>query len=182
MKLLSDVEQIDPSNPELISLLKQAKSGQEQEQRRRVVEQLAERNLGGYDHEQLTTAAARVNIALERMPNEPSLLKFKGQLVRQIRDFEARREVDERCSDAGRWLETAPHEALQLVRDKLREFPGNERLLVLQSSVEEQIENIKLQESREHFLAQAHEAINQRQYRQAVRLLETCQADGIFSG
>jgi len=39
-----------------------------------------------------------------------------------------------------------------------------------------------LQESREHFLAQAHEAINQRQYRQAVRLLETCQADGIFSG
>ena len=30
MKLLSDVEQIDPSNPEVISLLKQAKSGQEQ--------------------------------------------------------------------------------------------------------------------------------------------------------
>jgi hypothetical protein len=39
-----------------------------------------------------------------------------------------------------------------------------------------------LQAEREHFLAQAHEAINQRQYRQAVRLLETCQADGIVSG
>jgi serine/threonine-protein kinase len=182
MKLLSDVEQIDPSNPELISLLKQAKSGQEQEQRRRVVEQLQNEISVATTHEQLTTAAARVNIALERMPNEPSLLKFKGQLVRQIRDFEARREVDDTVQRCRALLETAPHEALQLVRDKLREFPGNERLLVLQSSVEEQIENIKLQESREHFLAQAHEAINQRQYRQAVRLLETCQADGIFSG
>jgi serine/threonine protein kinase len=181
MKLLSDVEQIDPSNPELISLLKQAKSGQEQEQRRRVVEQLQNEISVATTHEQLTTAAARVNIALERMPNEPSLLKFKGQLVRQIREVEARREVDDTVQRCRALLETAPPEALQLVRDKLREFPGNERLLVLQSSVEEQIENIKLQESRAHFLAQAHEAINQRQFRQAVRLLETCHADGIFS-
>jgi len=78
MKLLSDVEQIDPSNPELISLLKQAKSGQEQEQRRRVVEQLQNEISVATTHEQLTTAAARVNIALERMPNEPSLLKSRG--------------------------------------------------------------------------------------------------------
>jgi len=67
------------------------------------------------------------------------------------------------------------------VRDKLRDFPGNERLLILQSSVEEEIENSKLQEFRAHFLAQAHKAIHQSQYRQAVTLLETCQADGMFS-
>ena len=72
MKLLSDVEQIDPREPEVISLLKQAKSGQEQEQRRRVVEQLQNEISVATTHEQLTTAAARVNIALERMPNEPS--------------------------------------------------------------------------------------------------------------
>ncbi len=181
MKLLSEVEQIDPSNPEVISLLKQAKAGQEQEQRRRVVEQLQNEISAATTHEQLTTATARVNVALERMPNEPSLLKFKGQLSRQIRDFEARREVDETVQRCRALLETSPQEALQLVRDKLREFPGNERLLVLQSSVQEQIESVKLHETRAHFLAQAHEAINQHQYRQAVRLLETCQADGIFS-
>ncbi|MGB7601203.1 MAG: protein kinase [Candidatus Sulfotelmatobacter sp.] len=182
MKLLSDVEQIDPANPEVISLLKQAKAGQEQEQRRRVVEQLQNEISAATTHEQLTTAAARVNLALERMPNEPSLLKFKGQLSRQIRDSEARREVDETVQRCRGLLETAPQDALQVVRDKLREFPGNERLLVLQSSVEEHIESGKLQAAREHFLAQAHEAIEQHQYRQAVRLLETCQADGIFSG
>jgi eukaryotic-like serine/threonine-protein kinase len=182
MKLLSEVEQIDPSNPEVISLLKQAKSGQEQEQRRRVVEQLQNEISVATSHEQLSTVASRVNMALERMPNEPSLLKFKGQLSRQIRDFEARREVDDTVQRCRALLETAPQDALQVVRDKLREFPGNERLLVLQSSIEEQIEHIKLQESRAHFLAQANEAINQRQYRQAVRLMETCQADGIFSG
>lgn len=182
MKLLNDVEQIDPANPEVISLLKQAKAGQEQEQRRRVVEQLQNEISAATTHEQLTTAAARVNLALERMPNEPSLLKFKGQLSRQIRDSEARREVDETVQRCRALLETAPQDALQVVRDKLREFPGNERLLLLQTSVEEQIENGKLQAAREHFLAQAHEAIEQHQYRQAVRLLETCQADGIFSG
>ncbi|MFY9789710.1 MAG: protein kinase [Candidatus Sulfotelmatobacter sp.] len=182
MKLLSDVEQIDPANPEVISLLKQAKAGQEQEQRRRVVEQLQNEISVATTYEQLTTAAARVNLALERMPNEPSLLKFKGQLSRQIRDSEARREVDNTVQRCRALLETAPQDALQLVRDKLREFPGNERLLVLQASVEEYIESGKLQAARDHFLAQAHEAIQQHQYRQAVRLLETCQADGIFSG
>jgi tetratricopeptide (TPR) repeat protein len=181
MKLLNEVEQIDPSNPEVISLLKQAKTGQEQERRRMVVEQLQDEISLATTHEQLTTAVSRVNVALERMPNEPSLLKFKGQLSRQLRDFEARREVDETVQRCRALLETAPEEALQLVREKLREFPGNERLLVLQASVEEQIESVKLQESRAHFLAQAHEAINQHQYRQALRLLETCHADGIFS-
>jgi eukaryotic-like serine/threonine-protein kinase len=182
MKLLSDVEQIDPSNPEVISLLKQAKFGQEQEQRRRVVEQLQNEISAATTHEQLTITAARVNIALERMPNEPSLVKFKGQLYRQLRESEARRDVDDTVQRCRALLETAPQDALQLVREKLREFPGSERLLVLQSSIEEQIESSKLQEARAHFLAQAHDAINQRQYRQAVRLLETCQADGIFSG
>jgi serine/threonine-protein kinase len=181
MKLLNDVEQIDPANPEVISLLKQAKAGQEQEQRRRVVEQLQNEIAVVTTLEQLNTVAARVNMALERMPNEPSLLKFKAHLERQLREFEARREVDETVRRCRALLENAPQDALQLVREKLREFPGNERLLVLHSSVEEHIENAKLQSACEHFLAQAHEAINQRQYRQAVRLLETCKADGIFS-
>ena len=182
MKLLNDVEQIDPANPEVISLLKQAKAGQEQEQRRRVVEQLQNEISAAATLDQLNTAASRVNLALEKMPKEPSLLKFKAQLSRQIRDFEVRRDVDETVQRCRALLETAPQEALQVVWEKLREFPGNERLLVLQSSVEEYIENSKLQAAREHFLAQAHQAIEQRQYRQAVRLLETCQADGIFSG
>ncbi len=181
MKLLNDVEQIDPSNPELISLVKQAKTGQEQEQRRRVVEQLQNEISLATTHEQLTTVAARVNLALERMPNEPSLLKFKGHLSRRIAESEARREVDETVRRCRALLDTAPQEALELVRDKLREFPGNERLLILQTSVEEEVENSKLQESRTHFLALAHKAISQGQYRQAVRLLETCQADGIVS-
>ena len=181
MKLLNDVEQIDPSNPELISLLKQAKAGQEQEQRRRVVEQLQNEISLATTHEQLTTVAARVNMALERMPTEPSLLKFRGLLSRRIAESEARREVDETVRRCRALLDTAPQEALELVRKKLREFPGNERLLILQTSVEEEVENSKLQESRAHFLALAHEAISQGQYRQAVRLLETCQADGIVS-
>jgi len=181
MKLLNDVEQIDPSNPELISLLKQARTGLEQEQRRRVVEQLQNEISLATTHEQLTTVAARVNMALERMPNEPSLLKFRGLLSRRTAESEARRQVDETARRCRALLDTAPQEALELVREKLREFPGNERLLILQTSVEEEVENSKLQESRTHFLALAHEAIAQGQYRQAVRLLETCQADGIVS-
>lgn len=180
-KLLNDVEQINPGNPELILLLKQAKSGHEQERRRRVIEQLQNELTIATTHEQLTNAAVRVIQALDWMPDEPSLLKLKGQLDRQIRDSEARREVDETVQHCRVLLDSSPEDALRLVQDKLRKFPGNEQLLVLHSGVEEHIANATLQEARTHYLAQAHEAINGRQYWQAVRLLETCQADGIFS-
>jgi tetratricopeptide (TPR) repeat protein len=181
IKLLSEAERIDPSNPELISLLNTAKSGQEQEQRRRVVEQLQNEIAIAMTPEEVSCAAGLVNAALAKMPNEPTLLKLKAQLDRQTKDFDTRRTVDQTVQRCRALLETAPEEALQIVQERLRQFPGSERLQVLQANLEEHLNRATSEKARVRYLTLANDALNKRQYREAVRLLETCQAEGSFS-
>ena len=142
IKLLAEAEHLDPSNPELISLSNAAKSGQEQEQRRRVV---------------------------ERLQNEIAIAVTVDRLV------------DETVKKCRALLENSPEEALQIVRARLREFPGNERLQMLQGSIEEHQQRTAAEEARVRYLTLANEALNKRQYREAVRLLETCEAERVFS-
>jgi eukaryotic-like serine/threonine-protein kinase len=181
IQLLQEAEQIDPSNPEFLSLLNAAKSGHEQEQRRRILDQIQNEIACATTPEQLTRAAEFVNLALQKMPSEPSLLKFKGQLDRQIRDLETRRLVDEAVRRCRPLIETSPREALEIVREQLGRFPSDQRLLVLQSSIEERLAQSKLEDSRAWYLARAHEAMNSRHYSEAVKLLEGCHSEGIFS-
>jgi serine/threonine protein kinase len=181
IELLHEAEQIDPSNPEFFSLLNAAKSGQEQEQRRRILDQIQSEIAGATTPEQLTVVAERVSQALQRMPSEPSLLKIKGQLDRQIRELETRRLVDDVVRRCRPLIETSPRDALEIVREQLHQFPGEQRLLVLQSSIEERLAQSKLEDSRAWYMTRAHQAMNDRQYPEAVKLLEACHAEGIFS-
>jgi len=181
IQLLHEAEQIDPSNPEFLSLLNAAKLGQEQEQRRRILDEIQSEIAAASTPEQLTRAAESVNHALQRMPSEPSLLKIKGQLDRQIRELETRRLVDDAVRRCRPLIEASPRDAMEIVRESLRQFPSDERLLVLQSSIEERLAQSKLEDSRAWYLKRAHEAMNCRQYEEAVRHLEACQAEGIFS-
>lgn len=181
IKLLTEAEQIDPSNPELISLFNAAKLGQEQEQRRRVVELLQNEIAIAVTPDEVGRALAMVNQALAKMPNEPTLLRFKGQLERQTHEHDTRRLVDETVQKCRALLEKSPDEALQAVRARLREYPGNERLQMLQASIEEHVQRITAEEARIRYLTQANQALDKRQYGEAVRMLETCQAEGVFS-
>lgn len=181
IKILSEVEHLDSSNPELISLLNAAKAGQQQEQRRRVIEQLQNEIAIAVSADEVGRALEMVNQALTKMPNEPALVQFKGQLERQIHEFDTRRLVDGTVQKCRALLEKSPDEALKIARDALTRFPGNERLQVLQASIEEHIQRVTSEETRVRYLTLANEALNKRKYREAVRLLETCQAEGVFS-
>src|SRR5262249_40594335 len=91
IKLLREVEHIDPANPELISLLKAAESAREQEQRRQVVDQVQREIDLAVTLEQLLRAANLVEQSLKKLPADPNLLKFKSQLDRQVREAQTRR-------------------------------------------------------------------------------------------
>jgi serine/threonine protein kinase len=181
LQLLQEAEQIDPSNPEFLSLLNVAKSGHDQEQRRRILDQIQNEIAGAHTSEQIIHVAELVNQALQKMPSEPSLLKYKGQLDRQIRDLETQRLVDEAVRRCRALIETSPREALEIVREQLARFPSDQRLLMLQSSIEERLAQCKLEDSRAWYLARAHEAMNNHHYSDAVKLLDACHAEGIFS-
>jgi serine/threonine-protein kinase len=181
MEALAEVERVDPSNPELITLQAAAKSGREQEQRRRILEQLQNEVSLASSLEELTRAAQLVDQALERMPTEPMLMRFKGNLARKVREAEIRRRVDEVVLRCRGLMETSPEEALRVVRAELQQTPGNERLLSLQSSIAGQISERSLEQSRAEYLTRAHEALSSGRHLEALRLLESCQKEGIFS-
>lgn len=181
IRLLSEAENLDPSNPELISLFQAAKLGQEQEQRRRTIDRLQNEIAIAVTRDEVARALTMVNEALVGMPNEPALLQFKIQLTRQTNEHDTRRLVDETVQKCRALLETSPREALQLVQEKLRILPGNERLQVLHASIEQHLQRQAAEEGRVRYLTLANEALNNRQYHEAVRLLEKCQAEGMFS-
>ncbi|HEY3974385.1 MAG TPA: protein kinase [Candidatus Sulfotelmatobacter sp.] len=181
MEALAEVERVDPSNPELMTLQAAAKSGREQEARRRILEQLQNEVSLASTMEELTRAAQLVDEALERMPTEPILMKFKGNLARKLREAQTRRHVDEVVLRCRSLIETSPQEALNLVRDELQQVPGNERLLALQSSITAQISQHSAELSRAEYLTRAHEALSSGRYLEALRLLEICQKQGIAS-
>jgi eukaryotic-like serine/threonine-protein kinase len=181
IKILAEVEQLDAANPELIPLLNAAKAGQQQERKRRVIEQLQNEIAVAVTADEIGRALEMVNQALKTLPNEPALLQFKGQLEKQIHEYETRRIVDETVQKCRALLDKSPGDALKLAQEMLKRFPGNERLQVLQASIEEHLQRVSTEERRVRYLVLANEALNKRKYQEAVRLLENCQADGVFS-
>jgi len=181
MEALAEVEKVDPANPELITLQSAARQGREQEQRRRILEQLQNEVSVASTVEELTRAAQLVEQALERLPSEPSLIKLKGNLARKLRDEEIRRRVDEVSLRCRSLIETSPEEALKLVHQLLHEAPGNERLLALQSTIVGHMSERTQEQNRSQYLQRAHEAMSAGRYPEALRLLEACQKEGIFS-
>jgi serine/threonine-protein kinase len=181
MEVLAEVEKIDPSNPDLIKLQSSARQGREQEQRRRILEQLENEISVASTVEELTRGAKLVEQALERLPGEPSLIKLKSTLARRLRDEEIRRRVEEVALRCRTLIETSPEEALKLVHQLLHEAPGNERLLALQSTIVGQISNRTQERARGEYLQKAHEALSSGRYTEALRLLEACRKEGISS-
>jgi predicted Ser/Thr protein kinase len=181
MNVLAEAEQVDPSNPELITLQAAAKSGREQEQRRRILEQLQNEVSVASTVEELTRVAQLVDQALERIPAEPTLIKLKSHLGRQLREEEIRRRVDQLALRCRALLESSPEEALKLVREALHDAPSNERLLSLQSTIVGHISARSQEQSRAQYLTRAHDALSSGRYTEALRILEACQKEGISS-
>ena len=181
MEVLAEIERVDPSNPELIKLQAAAKSGREQEQRRRILEQLQNEASLATTAEELTRAAQLVEQALEKLPAEPSLIKLKGNLVRKLRDEDIRRRVEEVALRCRSLIDTSPEEALKLVHHVLHDAPGNERLLALQAMIVNHMSERSQEQARAQYLKRAHEALSAGRYVEALRILESCQKEGASS-
>ena len=181
IEVLAEIEKVDPSNPELITLQTAANQGREQEQRRRILEQIQNEVSVASTVDELTRASKMVEQALQRLPGEPSLIKLQGNLSRKLRDEEIRRRVDEVALRCRSLIEASPEEALKLVHQLLHEAPGNERLLALQSTIVGHISERTQEQARSQYLQRAHHALSKGDYVEALRLLESCQKEGIVS-
>jgi len=175
IKLLQQLEQIDPTNPELQLLLGDAKSGQEQDQRREAIAKLEEQVALAITFEQLQQASQSIAEAIATMPTEAALFQLNAQVDRQIKEHENRRLVDETLQ-ACRGL--GAREALELVRNARLRIPGDERLLSMEAVLADRFKQQSVDQHRADFLVRAREALGKGAYAKAVQILQSCQAEG----
>jgi serine/threonine-protein kinase len=180
-QMLQEAAQTDPGNAEIARLLQSAKASQEREQHRKFIDQIQNEVSTAITASQIAAASQKIEKALQQTPTESSLLKLKAQLDRQRKDLNVRTRVDETVQRCYPLMESSPQQALAFVREQLREFPSEERLLILQSAIEERLAQLKLEEARSRYMARAHEAIRSHRYREAVQVLEACHSEGILS-
>lgn len=176
IELLQKAELIDPNNMELQLLMRDANSGLDQVRRRELVARLENEAQAAETLEELKHVAQGIRDAMVTMPTDTSLVMLLGKIDREIREREKRRLVDDTTQACRNLL---PRQALALVQKARRDLPGDERLLALEGLLTERVRKQTAEERRDEYLAQAREAIGNKVYAEAVRILEGCQRDGI---
>jgi tetratricopeptide (TPR) repeat protein/predicted Ser/Thr protein kinase len=177
IEILREVGKLDPSHPEVESLLHAAVSGQEQERRRKLLVQVqaqVENCLLADDYDRATEF---VNRAVEQLPAEPSLLQLKTRVAGQARKYRVKQLIDITAAKAQEAFATSPHEALGIVQRALQELPGEERLLALEDSLRQRLKNLQAEEVRGRYLREAQQAIDRNEFEKAIGILESYQLE-----
>jgi eukaryotic-like serine/threonine-protein kinase len=177
IEILREVGKLDPSLPEMESLLQTAMAGQEQERRRKLLDQIEaeiERCLTAEEYDRATELADR---AVEQLPSEASLLQLKTRVALLTRQFRTRKLVDSTTAKAQEAFLQSPGEALLIVQKALQELPGEERLLALEDSLRQRLKAREKEEVRGRYLREAQDAIGASQFEKAVEILESYQLE-----
>ncbi len=175
IEILREVSKLDPSLPELEHLLQNAVTGQEQERRRKLLEQVQAQAETCVAADEFDRAADLINRAIEQLPSEPSLLQLKSQVAGQARKFRIRQLIDTTAAKAQEAFASSPHEALAIVQRALQELPGEERLMALEDSLRQRLKNLQAEEVRGSYLREAQEAIDRNEFGKAIGILESYQ-------
>ena len=177
IEILREVGKIDPSQPEMESILQEALTGQEQERRRKLIEQIQaeiENSLAAEDYERATQLIDR---AVAQLPSESSLLQLKTRVGVLTREYRNRKLIDSAAARAQEAFANSPGEALLIVQKALQEMPGEERLLALEDSLRRRLKAAEKEETRSRYLREAQQAIDHSQFDKAVEVLESYQAE-----
>ena len=182
IEILRDVGKLDPSLPEMESLLQTAVGGQEQERRRKLLEQIQaeiENCLAAEDYGRATELVER---AVERLPAESSLLQLKTRVALVTRKFREKQLIDSTAAKAQETFLNSPAEALLIVQKALQELQGEERLLALEASLRERLKSAEKEEVRGRYLREAQAAIDRSEFGKAVEILESYQLEFADAG
>ncbi|HZD47111.1 MAG TPA: protein kinase [Silvibacterium sp.] len=177
IEILREVSKLDPGLPDAQNLLQVAVTGQEQERRRKLLEQVTTQVESSLLADQYDQALELVNRAVEQLPTEPSLLQLKTRVAGEVRTFKARQLIDATAARAQEVFPSSPLEALKIVQKALEDLPGEERLLALEDSLRQRLKSLQAEEVRGRYLREAQEAIDRNQFQSAIGILESYQLE-----
>lgn len=173
IEILREVGKIDPSATELNTLLDEAVNAQEQERRRKLLEQIHVEIENCLTAEDFDRANELVDRAVEKLPTESSLLQLKSKVALETREFRRRQLIDSTVTKAQEAIVSAPGEALLIVQRALQELPGEERLLALEHSLRQRLKAAETEVVRGQYLREAQQAIDRSEFEKAVEVLES---------
>lgn len=176
--LLDQADALCPGDPGIIPLRDRVTLSLADEKRRAVTRRLEEKLALTTSVEKLRTISDELAEALREFPVDPALLRVRLQLEPRIRQLEDEAYIREVSRSAH---ELPPQEALARVREALVRVPRNEHLLALETALSDRLAQQARSKALTQHLGLARQAIDDRLYLEAVKILKRCQADGYSS-
>jgi len=176
--LLDKAGTIAPDNAEVLRTKDELTAALTEEKRKSIVRRLEEKAALSTTVAKLRLVSAELAETLKEFPNDPSLLRLRLNLEPRVKQLEDELFVKEVCKSAA---ELTPEQALERIRAALIRVPGNEQLLGLESALSERLARQAREQLLAQRLGQARQAIDDRVFLEAVKILERCKADGFSS-
>ena len=170
---LREAAEIDPVHPEVQKLLFDAMTRQEEDRRRKLMEQIVITIQDCVDRDDFERALDQVNRVLEKLPSEATLLRMKAEIEKKRRDFKAQELVRSIALSAQELFHEEPQRAMTLVDDGLQQVPGDQGLLALRMRLEENLRRTQQDEARAECLSLARIEIEAGRFEGAIRVLES---------
>ncbi|MGD0788244.1 MAG: protein kinase [Terracidiphilus sp.] len=165
--------EIDPTDAETQRLFQEAVDRQEEQRRRKIIEQIGTEISDCIAAGEFERALALIQRAQQRLPGEPVLLQLKAEAEAKQREQVATKLVEKTTLDVYSLLVTSPQQALTAVHQALEEMPGEPRLISLEEKVVEQVKKATVEETKKDYLKRAQASIDARQYDQAIQVLDS---------
>jgi serine/threonine-protein kinase len=176
--LLDKAGTLAPDNAEVLRTKDELTAALTELKRKSVVRRLEEKAALSTTVAKLRLVSAELAKALQEFPNDPSLLRLRLNLEPRVKQLEDELFVKDVCKSAA---ELAPEQALERIRTALTRVPGNEQLFGLESALSERVARQAREQLLAQRLGQARQAIDDRLFLEAVKILERCKADGFAS-
>ena len=173
IKSLRAALEIDPTDSETQQLYQSALERQEEQRRRKIIEQIVAEISECITGEQYERALTLIQRAQERLPGEAVLLQLKADAEAKQREQAAKKLVEATSLRVYDLFPTDPQAALNVVRQALEQIPGDARLIALEEKAVEQQKKATSGERKAQYMKQAQDAIDSKQFGQAVQTLET---------
>jgi len=173
IKSLRSALEIDPTDAETQQLYQDAVDRQEEQRRRAIIDQIVAEISECISSNELDRALALIQRAQERLPGEAVLLQLKTDAEARQREQAAKKLVEKTALQVYDLFPTNPQAALTAVRQALEQMPGEPRLIALEEKVVGQLKKASTGERKTQYLKQAQTSIDQRQFDEAIQVLES---------
>jgi serine/threonine-protein kinase len=177
IKNLRSALEIDPTDAETQQLYQQAVERQEEQRRRKIIDQIVTEISECITANEFERALTLIQRAQERLPGEAVLLQLKVDAEAKQREQTAKKLVEKTSLHVYNVFLTSPQEALTAVHQALAQMPGEPGLIALEEKVVDQLKKASFEERKLGFLKQAQARIDAKQFDEAVQVLESAEIE-----